>query len=51
MPVTKAGEEDHAVPLDVSTFPAVPGEDSPVPPDAAAKGVVKANVPAVNVAA
>jgi hypothetical protein len=36
--------ETHAVPLDVSTLPAVPGLDKPVPPSAAGTGVTKPSV-------
>ena len=36
MPPAGASCDTHAVPVLVKTFPAVPGEESPVPPLAAA---------------
>ena len=42
IPATNVGagvEEVHAVPLEVSMFPEVPGEVNPVPPDAAGRAV------------
>ena len=49
-PLAAGADETQPVPVDVSTFPAVLGDDKPVPPFAAIKVPAKLTAPVVPVA-